>query len=152
MGLRMTIASMAVAGAIAASPAQAEKGKCTSTATTEQVVRDFFDLAFVQGKFREGIERYIREDYIQHNPMAADGRAAVLAFFGSIPADKLPKVTLARIIAQCDTAAVHYKIEMAGIPAMAVVDIFRVQDGLIAEHWDVAQPMPEKSANSHPMF
>jgi predicted SnoaL-like aldol condensation-catalyzing enzyme len=35
---------------------------------------------------------------------------------------------------------------------VAAVDIFRVQDGLIAEHWDVVQPVPEQPANPHGMF
>ena len=35
---------------------------------------------------------------------------------------------------------------------VSIVDIFRVQDGKIKEHWDVIQAVPEKSANSHPMF
>jgi predicted SnoaL-like aldol condensation-catalyzing enzyme len=34
----------------------------------------------------------------------------------------------------------------------AVVDIFRIENGRIAEHWDVAQPVPEQSANHNGMF
>jgi predicted SnoaL-like aldol condensation-catalyzing enzyme len=32
------------------------------------------------------------------------------------------------------------------------MDIFRIENGKIAEHWDVIQEVPEKSANPHPMF
>jgi predicted SnoaL-like aldol condensation-catalyzing enzyme len=35
---------------------------------------------------------------------------------------------------------------------MAIVNIFRVENGRVAEHWDVMQAEPEKSANLHPMF
>lgn len=122
------------------------------TADTKAMVAAFFDQVFVRGDVRDGILRYIAEDYIQHNPLAADGRDAVLKFFEAIPADKLPKVTLARIVAEGDLAAVHYKSEFPGGPSLAVVDIFRVQDGKIVEHWDVVQPMPSTSANPHPMF
>ena len=122
------------------------------TTDTKAIVEAFFDQVFVRGDIRPGIERYLAEDYIQHNPLAADGRDAVLKFFESIPADKLPKVTLARIIAEGDLAAVHYRSESPGRPPFAVVDIFRVQDGKIVEHWDVVQPIPLTSANPHPMF
>ena len=35
---------------------------------------------------------------------------------------------------------------------LAVVDIFRVEDGRIIEHWDVIQPVPAESANTNGMF
>ena len=140
--------------AAAATPAAAAEASppCAAASSNEAVVRTFFDEVFVQGKVRHGFECYVREDYVQHNPLAADGRDAVLKFFEAIPADKLPKVTLARIIVQGDLAAVHYKTEFPGMPPMAVVDIFRLDHGKIAEHWDVVQPIPATSANPHPMF
>lgn len=116
------------------------------------VVEAFFDQVFIRHDVRAGIERYLAKDYIQHNPLAADGRDAVLKFFESIPVDQLPKVAVARVIAEGDLVAVHYRAEFPGRPALAIVDIFRVQDGRIAEHWDVAQPIPLTSANPHPMF
>lgn len=35
---------------------------------------------------------------------------------------------------------------------VAAVDILRIQDGLVAEHWDVVQPVPDEPANPHGMF
>ena len=43
-------------------------------------------------------------------------------------------------------------IRHAGDPGLAVVDIFRVADGKIVEHWDVLQDVPEQPLNPLPMF
>ncbi len=152
--MREILIGALLASVVAAAPAAAAEAAapCERPPSNEAVVRVFFDEVFVQGKIRHGFECYVREDYIQHNPLAADGRAAVLSFFESIPAEKRPKVTLARVIVEGDLAAVHYKSEFPGRPPFAVVDIFRLEDGKIAEHWDVVQPIPDKSNNPHPMF
>jgi predicted SnoaL-like aldol condensation-catalyzing enzyme len=39
-----------------------------------------------------------------------------------------------------------------GDRGVAVVDLFRVKDGKIVEHWDVIQPVPEKTASGNTMF
>jgi predicted SnoaL-like aldol condensation-catalyzing enzyme len=39
-----------------------------------------------------------------------------------------------------------------GTKGLAVVDIFRIENGKIAEHWDVIQPIPEHSLNNNSMF
>jgi predicted SnoaL-like aldol condensation-catalyzing enzyme len=43
-------------------------------------------------------------------------------------------------------------VRVPGEPGSAVVDIFRLEDGKIVEHWDVMQPVPEDSANPNGMF
>lgn len=61
------------------------------------------------------------------------------------------KVDLQRIAADGDLVYLHVRSKM-GNKTVAVVDIFRIENGKIAEHWDVIQEVPEKSANPHPMF
>ena len=52
-----------------------------------------------------------------------------------------------------DIAIIHSHVRMkADDRGMAVVDIFRFEKGKIVEHWDVVQPIPEKSANNNTMF
>jgi hypothetical protein len=58
-----------------------------------------------------------------------------------------------RLVMDGDLVAVHYRFKVKPDDrGMAVVDIFRVANGKIQEHWDVAEPVPEKSANTNGMF
>ncbi len=60
---------------------------------------------------------------------------------------------LKRAIAEDDHVVLHYNLQMfPGDPGHAVVDIFRVEDGQIVEHWDVIQPVPAESNNDNGMF
>ncbi len=60
---------------------------------------------------------------------------------------------LTRAIAEDDLVVLHYNLKFFPDDlGQAVVDIFRVQDGRIVEHWDVMQPVPAESANDNGMF
>ncbi len=142
------VAAMLLAGA--ATPALAQGGKCT----TKSVIDAFVPLFYAKRDVKTAFETWVAPDYIQHNPVAKDGRdnaiAALKPFFDSMPG---MSYTVARVIVDGDLAAVHNKLKMnAADRGSAVVDIFRVKDCKIAEHWDVIQAIPEKSANDHPMF
>ncbi len=100
----------------------------------------------------KSIPSYIAEDYIQHNPMVADGRQA-FTDFATIAFKDLPKskVDIKRMIAEGDLVSVHTKGNFNG-KDVSIMDIFRIENNMIAEHWDVIQEVPEQSANDHPMF
>jgi predicted SnoaL-like aldol condensation-catalyzing enzyme len=111
----------------------------------KDVVKRLFD-AFRAGD-TDAFDELIVEEYVQHNPQASNGLQAVKEFFAPVgPVD----VEVHRVIAEGDLVAVHsyYKTwNMAG------VDIFRLDDdGKIIEHWDVLQPVPEKTASGNDMF
>lgn len=126
----------------------------SETEKNRAIITDFIDMFYGQKKPREAFEKYVAADYIQHNPGAPDGREATLAllepFMKSMP-DRTTKVL--RILVDGDLAAVHSRgAKGPDDRGMAIVDIFRLKDGKIVEHWDVLQPVPEQSANPHPMF
>jgi NADPH:quinone reductase-like Zn-dependent oxidoreductase/predicted SnoaL-like aldol condensation-catalyzing enzyme len=100
------------------------------------------------------IDSLVRPDYIQHNPLAPDGPEAMKAF-GAAWGKQFPDATYAprRAITDGDLVLLHSSgILIPGTPGLAAVDIFRFQDGQIAEHWDVLQEVPATTANGNDMF
>src|SRR5207244_2609257 len=109
---------------------------------------------FFNKKDLSAAQRYMAPDYIQHNPNVTDGRDAFLkalsGFFANAPQLKME---VKRVAADGDLVWLHAL--QTGLPRgarAAVVDIFRVKNGKIVEHWDVIQPMPDHAVNPHPMF
>ena len=100
------------------------------------------------------MQRYVGDRYTQHNPTAADGPEAFIGFVnwyrGEYPQLHLD---IRRIIAEGDLVVTHSLITTSSEDrGTAAVDIFRVQDGKVVEHWDVLQPVPEESQNDNAMF
>lgn len=144
--------SPALAAAAESTPAPAS-GQ-SETERNRAVVTDFMNMFYTQKKVRDAFEKHVVADYIQHNPGAPDGREGTLKVLEPFLSTQ-PQLSfkIHRILVDGDMAAVHSEIIVsAGQPSFAVVDILRLKDGKVVEHWDVMQPVPEKSANPHPMF
>jgi len=140
---------------LATAPAQAadtDAARCDRTAV--DIVTHFSQLFFVEKDWRTAFMTYVAEDYIQHNPNATDGRAAALKHLGPVfDANPDLKIDIKRIFGDDTHVAVHYhSVLKPGTPGLAAVDMFRVKDCKIVEHWDVIQPVPEKSINPKAMF
>lgn len=87
-------------------------------------------------------EQYLAEGYIQHNPNADTGRAGVLAFFASLgaaqPVQERVQAPLVAIVAEGDYVAIA-RVDAYAEPRPYTTtwfDLFRIEDGLVAEHWD----------------
>lgn len=106
----------------------------------KQLILDLYSRVFGQQdeKFAESI---IAEHYIQHNPMVAtgkDGFMKFLSFLKQLPVPENPAKPFKRIISEDNFVAIHSKIEHLG-KQNAVVEIYRIEDEKIAEHWDAVQ-------------
>jgi predicted SnoaL-like aldol condensation-catalyzing enzyme len=118
-------------------------------ATNKQFVFDMW-RNFLVANHTESAETYLAESYMQHNPMAATGRAAVMAFFASRPRmEDVPATIpgLVTILAEDDKVVLALRREYDDPTAPGETytttwfDMFRLEDGVIAEHWDI-QTLP----------
>jgi predicted SnoaL-like aldol condensation-catalyzing enzyme len=133
---------------LSAQPSEARQCK------PKQVVTAFMTQFYIQKDVRGAFETWVDPGYIQHNPMAATGRDAAIGFLEPFfKANPGIKYEIKRVIAEGDLVVVHSWGRFAeNDRGMAVVDILRVKGCKVVEHWDVLQPVPEKSANSNTMF
>ena len=132
-------------------------GHHSASALTEQnkkIVVDFYEGVFSKHQVQTYSDRYIGTQYIQHNPYVADGKAPFVNYFTQYFKEHPDaKNTIKRVVAESDLVVLHvHSTQNAQDRGEAVVDIFRVKDGMIVEHWDVIQDVPEKAANDNTMF
>jgi predicted SnoaL-like aldol condensation-catalyzing enzyme len=117
-----------------------------------RIVRDFHDAVFNRYEL-EAILEHVTVDFIEHKPTIEDGRASLLRYCERLASAKPDRRnTILRLIADDEFVALHGHIvdPHAGVESIAV-DIFRMRDGMIAEHWEVVEPV-SAGVNGQPAF
>ena len=120
----------------------------------KRIIQDYAELAFNQRKPEEAVAKYQGPYYRLPNPGSGDGPEPFIRVVRWL-AQTYPsfRLELKRILAEGDLVVTHsHLIREPGDCGMAVVDIFRLENGRIVEHWDVVQEIPETSANNNTMF
>ena len=99
------------------------------------------------------VDEYMSKDFIQHNPTIADGAEGVKALVQRLISQGIPqqKIGFKHVAAEGDIVFLHSRYEMAG-KEWRFIDIYRVADNKLVEHWDAMMPMPDDRANNNPMF
>ncbi|GAA1626360.1 nuclear transport factor 2 family protein [Nonomuraea maheshkhaliensis] len=118
--------------------------------SNKQLVLDGF-ARFAAGD-TEVLRTLLHEDFIEHSPGNPSGRDAFIAYITQAPVASA-RLDLKRVIAEDDFVVMHYLMTTADDPrGVAVVDIWRLADGQLVEHWDVLQPVPEADRIPHGML
>jgi predicted SnoaL-like aldol condensation-catalyzing enzyme len=120
----------------------------------KRLVTEFYELAINQQKPAEAARKYIELPYRQHNPEVPDGPDGFVQFISGMQ-KKHPKlkVVISKALADDDLVALHVHLTREpNDTGLAVAEFFRLKNGKIIEHWDVLQPVPEKTASGNSMF
>ena len=119
----------------------------------KKVVLDFYEKGLNRKDF-DAAAQHFGPRYIQHNPGAPDGIEGFKAFI-ALRKEKFPNARseIKRAFAEGDFVILHvHGVREPGERGVAIIDIFRLENGKIVEHWDVAQDIPEKALNDNGMF
>jgi len=122
----------------------------------ERNVINYYTIAFNDKNPELAVKLYGGDEYIQHNPLAANGFPAFIQFVSGFVA-QFPDVhvDIKRVFADCDFVITH-SLFTGATPAYGPlgskgVDIFRLDaNGKVVEHWDVLAQLSPTSANGNP--
>jgi predicted SnoaL-like aldol condensation-catalyzing enzyme len=121
--------------------------------TNKKTVLEFYEQGLNQKDF-EAASKFFGPRYVQHNPTAPDGIEGFRAFVGFLK-EKFPDShsEIKQSFADGDYVILHvHAVREKGTRGNAIIDIFKLENGKIVEHWDVTQAIPEKPANGNGMF
>lgn len=104
------------------------------------VVREFFDLAFTQRRPGDAATRFMAAPPVAFNRPLSSPRAYAASVIGWV--DTMPhlSVDVVRLVCEGDFVVVQSNFAPGpGLRAMLVLDLFKLEDGKIVEHWDALQ-------------
>ena len=144
MPIRKTAWSVALSGLAFAVGISAQCARADEALTerNKAIVRDFYTTVLI-GRNVDAAARFLRSDYIQHNPQVPTGLKGFMDTFRERFAQKLPpdyKRELLNVIGENDIVVIYVRQTWTGRDGQhhqaLGFDMFRVQDGMITEHWD----------------
>lgn len=114
---------------------------------------EFYDLLLNKKDFESG-QKLMGDRYVQHNPKAKDGFEGIENHINMIK-NRHPENfgDIKHVFTNGDLVALHVHSKRSPDSlGNAVVDMFRIKNGKVVEHWDVVQAVPEESLNDNTMF
>ena len=119
----------------------------------KQSAIEFYRIAYL-GDPARAVEEYVGDEYIQHNPLVADGKQAFIDYFSEMGRDYPSKsIEFVRAVAEGELVALHTHQTWPGGDEYVTMDFFRFdENGKIVEHWDAIQEVPGETRNGNPMY
>jgi predicted SnoaL-like aldol condensation-catalyzing enzyme len=148
-------AALALCATGIALPAFPADGQQAIEARNKQIAIEFYNAALNEKNW-EKTRSMIGDRYVQHNLNAIDGPEGLKAHIEFLKRD-FPnnRGEIKHALADGDLVALHvHNRRSPELRGNAVVDIFRIENGKVVEHWDVVQaiPDPDKAKNKNTMF
>lgn len=152
--MKRTVIAAALLAVLAGACAPAADSETAREETNKRNVIAFYEAA-VNDKDYDKAAAYLGDDYIQHNPVAQDGKEGLRAFIGFLKSS-FPegRNEVKSAWADGDFVILHvHSVREPGTLGRAIVDIYRLDEaGKVVEHWDVIQDIPAQAANDNGMF
>ena len=123
----------------------------TGKRSNKDIISEVMNAVFMKRR-PETVLHLFSENYIQHNPIIPNGKAAIPGMVAALPKDFSYQPGM--VAGDGDIVMIHGRYVGWGPKPMVAVDIFRLVEGKLAEHWDVLQEeVPAKqSVNGNAMF
>ncbi|MFD8764550.1 nuclear transport factor 2 family protein [Streptomyces mirabilis] len=123
----------------------------TRTERNKAVILEILTTAFSSKDFT-ALDRYLHPDYVQHNAFIPPAKAGLRGFIAGLP--DTTRYEPGAIIAEGDLVMVHGRYSGGVDKPLVGIDIFRFEDGLVVEHWDVLQDevAAQDTVAGNPMF
>lgn len=113
----------------------------------------FYKMAF-EGNPKKAVELFVGEEYIQHNPLVANGPKSFVDYFERMQKEyPLKTIEFVRSVAESNLVALHTHQVWPNNDEYITMDFFRFSPtGKIVEHWDSIQQIPKVTMNNNTMY
>jgi predicted SnoaL-like aldol condensation-catalyzing enzyme len=119
--------------------------------TNTHTVLAFEETVYNKHHVKEGFDRYVGPNFKQHNPTLPDDRDAAITALTNLITNVYPgsRIVVERTVAQGDLVAAQlfWDQKPGAGGGVSMLEIYRLENGKIVEHWGVAQPLADKPAS-----
>lgn len=121
--------------------------------TNKKNAIEFYRTAYM-GDPKSAVEKYVGDEYIQHNPGVKNGKEGFIEYFTRMQEEYPEKqIEFVRAVAEDDLVALHTHQTWPGNDEYVTMDFFRFdKNGKIVEHWDSVQQIPSQLRSGNPMY